>query len=216
MQMGDQHRLDHIEILGLLLHHTFNPGGERASHAIGQQHAEEGSHQRATNHRPQHRRRLVDVGHGFDHPQHSGDNPQRRQGVGHALQRVRGMHFLRHRLLQLASHQILDLVGIVAVHTEHPQIIANHVRHVMVLQNLRELLKRNAVLGLLDMRFQRHRALAAGQPHKEEQQAQQFNVVVLLVGTAFDHFAECPERMLHVVHRIGHQEGAHRRAANGP
>ena len=78
MEVRDQHGADHLEVLALLLDDPFQPGRERPHHAVGQQHAQEGPHQRAADHGAEHRRRLVDVRHRLDHAQHRRDDPERR------------------------------------------------------------------------------------------------------------------------------------------
>ena len=199
----------------LLLDDALQPRGERADHAIGQQHAQKRAGQRAADHRAEHGRRLVDMRHGLDHAEHRGDDAQRRQRIGHRLQSVRAVQLLVQDLLQLTRHDVLDLVRIVGVHADHAQVVADHRAGVVIGEDLRELLEGRAFVGLLDMRLQRHRALGAGQPHQEIQQAQQIDVVRLLVGGAFEHLAEAAERVLHVVHAVRHDEGADRGAADG-
>ncbi len=193
VQVGDQHRADHLEILALLLDDALQPRGERARHAIGQQHAEERADQRAADHLAEHGRRLVDVRHGLDHAEHRGDDAERRQPVGHALQRMRAMQFLMQRLLQLAAHQVLDLMRVVGVHADHPQVVADHRRHVMVGQDASGTSRRPcSSSGFSICGSSAMAPLVRRQADEEVQQAQQLDVVGLVEAAPFRIFLKPP------------------------
>ena len=152
------------------------------------------------------------MGHRLDDPEHGSDDSQGRQSVGHGLDRVAAMQFLVQCLLQLATHQVLDLMRIVRIHADHAKVVADQRRGVMVCHDLGKVLEGVAVGRLLDMRLQRHRATLAGELGEEEQQAQQLDVIGLLVALPFEDHAEAGQRVLHPRHRVGHDEGADRRA----
>ena len=142
--------------------------------------------------------------HRLDHTQYRCDDPQGGQRIGHALHDVGWVQFLNQGLPQFARHDVLDLVGVVGVHPDHPQVVADDRAGVMVGQDLGELLEGRAVRRRLDMRLQRHRPLAAGQAHQEEQQTEQFDVIRFPERSALEHLAERAKHVFHVAHAVGH------------
>ena len=108
--------------------------------------------------------------HGFDHPQHRRDDAQSRQPIRHVLQRMRAVQRFFQGFFQLPRHHILDLVRIIGVHAHHAQIVANHVDGGFIAENFRKILKGRTFGGVLDMRFQRHRAFGRGEFDEIKQQ----------------------------------------------
>ena len=100
------------------------------------------------------------------------------------------MQLLIQGFLQFPRHDVFDLIRVVGVHADQPQVIADQIAGVMVGDDLREILKCRTLGRLFDVRFERHVAFGTGQPHQEIHQAQQLHVIGLLVDRAFQDFAE--------------------------
>ena len=76
VQMRHDHRANDFHVFRFFLDDAFQPAGERADHAIGQQHAQKRAGQRAADHGAEDGGRLVDMRHRLDHAQNGGDDAQ--------------------------------------------------------------------------------------------------------------------------------------------
>ena len=136
MQTGNQYGFDHIVKCLILLRNRRQALRKRRNQPVSQEHAQKRSDQRATDHLAQNLGRLIDRAHGLDHPQNSGHDSQRRQGIRHVLQGVGGVHRLFvHQADPLRQH-FLDLIGIVIVQAGRAQGIGNKRDRLLIRQNL--------------------------------------------------------------------------------
>jgi hypothetical protein len=125
---------------------------------------------------------------------------------------MHAVQLLVQRLLQLTPQHILDLVGIVGVHSDHAQVVADDRAGEPIGEYLGEFLESSTLLRFLDVRLERHVALGGGKPGQKIQQAQQVDVVALLESGTRENLLEAAQRVLEFVHGVGHGE----RGNSGP
>jgi hypothetical protein len=103
---------------------------------------------------------------------------------------------------------------ILEIDRHHAQIIARELDQVMILEQPRIRREERALLGLVEMRLERGgAALLEGAEHAEHQR-QQVLIVLRLPLAALERAHHALAGLLHRRHRIGHDEGADRRAAD--
>ena len=134
--------------------------------------------------------------------------PRAGECVGHGLDGVAAVQFLVQDFLELAAHEIFDLVGIVGIHAHHAQIVADQRSGVVVVEDFGKMLEGRTFLGFFDVGFERHGAALVGEAGEKEEQRKQFGVVGFFVFLAFEDHAEAGEGMFHAGHGVGHHEGA--------
>jgi hypothetical protein len=94
-------------------------------------------------------RRLVDRAHCLDHAEDRGDDPDRRQGLGHAAHGMIGLHLVPVDRLKLLIDQRLDLMGSGIADDDQPEVVADEGRQVGVFQNRSDISGKSwNVLGL--------------------------------------------------------------------
>src|SRR5581483_7518465 len=105
-----------------------------------------------------------------------------------------------------------DLVCILGAEGHHAQIVAEELYSVVVLLHVRKLGEEGALVRLLDMLLQGEHPLGLGEAEELVEQAQQLDVILLLVGWAFERALQTGADRLQVSLGIADDEGARRSA----
>ena len=214
VKRGDDHLLDRVEDLFVLLEHLLEPAGERADDAIGKQHAEEGPDQRRADHLAEDFRRLVNRAHGFHHAQHRRDDAQRGERIRQRFEIVlRFAQFVEMRLHRIVHH-LFDRMRLERAGGYHQQRqrVADQRNERGILEQIGIGAEHGGIFRLLEMAFERHGSIVLEHAHQLRGQGDRIDMVLLVVLGPLENLPEGTADRLQPVERIARDHRADRGA----
>ncbi len=156
----------------------------------------------------------ADRAHGDHDAQHRGHDAEAGQAVGDLVEHRGRLHRLAMVLLQFQLQQRLQLVRLDVAADHQAQAIGDEIDQVVVGLHLGVVGEDAAFGRALDVVFQRHEAFPARLVEQFVEQAEDVDVVLLLVARALEHAHGGLQGLLHGFDRGADQERAQRRTAD--
>ena len=210
--MGQSAGFQTVEILAVRALGHFDCTGEGADKTIGQQNAQERTHERAADQLAENFRRFGDRAHGFNNTQHRSHNSECGEAVTKERHR-RGNLLVFHVMdVEFLVHQGFEFVWVFCSQSYQSQIVTEKLDGVMVVLEFWKVGKQLAFVRVLDMRFEREIALGLGELECGVCHRQKFDEVCFRIDGALERgletFARGFENVFGIRSDIGTDPGA--------
>jgi len=180
VHVGDQ-RLLHDDVgLALLLPGRLDLGRQRREHRVRGEDADEGADQRRSDVVTEDLGRLVDRTHRLHDAEHRSADADRRERLGHRADRRIGLGLVLLDGGDFLLHQRLDFMRAGVADKDQAGVVADVVRQVAVLVDLRIVLEDRRLGRIVDVDFHLVARLGAQLAHQRVKQAKKGEVVGLL------------------------------------